>query len=163
VVASEPVTEMPTTAGYGIQFGGAAVAGYGKTLADYTTYGNIYQPCAALAADAAMAETSIYNYIALTAMTARATARCDGLAAKGLVTGATTAERAADALARLRAYGWTSDNDSMHNAHYALGNGPILSAMYPMAYGRFGVDANLCGASFAAANCSRFSRSARDA
>lgn len=152
VVASEPVTEMPTTAGYGIQFGGAAVAGYGKTLADYTTYGNIYQPCAALAADAAMAETSIYNYIALTAMTARATARCDGLAAKGLVTGATTAERAADALARLRAYGWSSDNDSMHNAHYALGNGPILSAMYTMAYGRFGVDANLCGASFAAAN-----------
>lgn len=152
VVASEPVTEMPTTAGYGIQFGGAAIGGYGKTLADYTTYGNIYQPCAALAADAALAEASIYNYIGLVNMTARATARCDGLAAKGLVNGATTAERAADALARLRAYGWTADNDSMHNAHYALGNGPILSAMYPMAYGRFGADANLCGASFAAAN-----------
>ena len=152
VVASEPVTEMPGSAGYGIQLGGAPVTGYGKTLADYTTFGNIYQPCAALAADAALAETSIYNYIGLTAMTARATARCDGLAAKGLVNGATTAERAADALARLRAYGWSSDNDSMHNAHYALGNGPILSAMYTMAYGRFGVDANLCGASFAAAS-----------
>jgi len=152
VVASEPVTEMPASAGYGIQVGGTAAAGYGKTLADYTTYGNIYQPCAALAPAAALTETSIYNYIALTAMTARATARCDGLAAKGLVSGATTAERAADALARLRAYGWTMDNDSMHNAHYALGNGPILSAMYPMAYGRFGADANVCGASFAAAN-----------
>ncbi|WP_404302749.1 3-hydroxybutyrate oligomer hydrolase family protein [Alicycliphilus denitrificans] len=152
VVASEPVTEMPGSAGYGIQLGGAPVTGYGKTLADYTTYGNIYQPCAALAADAALAETSIYNYIGLAAMTARATARCDGLAAKGLVSGATTAERAADALARLRAYGWSTDNDSMHNAHYALGNGPILSAMYTMAYGRFGVDANLCGASFAAAS-----------
>ena len=34
VVASEPVTEMPTASGYGIQFGGAAVTGYGKTLAD---------------------------------------------------------------------------------------------------------------------------------
>jgi len=152
VVASEPVTEMPTTTGYGIRFGGAAVSGYGKTLADYTTYGNIYQPCAALAADAALTEISIYNYIGLTGMTARATARCDGLAAKGLVSGATTAERAADALARLRAYGWTADNDSMHNAHYALGNGPILSAMYPMAYGRFGADANICNTSFAAAN-----------
>ena len=42
VVASEPVTEMPTASGYGIQFGGAAVAGYGKTLADFTTFGNIY-------------------------------------------------------------------------------------------------------------------------
>lgn len=152
VVASEPVTEMPATGGYGIQFGGAAVAGYGKTLAEYTTYGNIYQPCAALAADAALSEASIYNYIGLTAMTARAAARCDGLAAKGLVSGATTAERAADALAKLHAFGWTAENDSMHNAHYALGNGPILSAMYTMAYGRFGVDANLCGASFAAAS-----------
>jgi hydroxybutyrate-dimer hydrolase len=152
VVASEPVTEMPTASGYGIQFGGAAVAGYGKTLAEYTTYGNIYQPCAALAANAALTEVSIYNYIGLAAMTARATARCDGLAAKGLVSGATTAERAADALARLHAYGWTADNDTMHNAHYGLGNGPILSAMYTMAYGRFAADANLCRTSFAAAS-----------
>ncbi len=152
VVASEPVTEMPTTSGYGIQFGGAAVTGYGKTLADYTTYGNIYQPCAALAAGAAMAETSIFNYIALTGMTARATARCDGLAAKGLVSGADTAARSLDALNKLRAYGWTPDNDQMHNAHYALGNGPILSAMYPVSYGRFPVEANVCNTSFAAVN-----------
>ena len=152
VVASEPVTEMPTTSGYGIQFGGAAVTGYGKTLADYTTYGNIYQPCAALAADAAMSETSIFNYIQLVGMTARAAARCDGLAAKGLVSGADTAARSQDALNKLRAYGWTPDNDQMHNAHYALGNGPILSAMYPVSYGRFPVEANVCNTSFAAVN-----------
>ena len=152
VVASEPVTEMPTASGYGIRLGGAAVTGYGKTLADFTTYGNIYQPCAALAAGAAMAETSIFNYIGLTGMTARATARCDGLAAKGLVSGANTAARALDALNKLHAYGWTADNDQMHNAHYALGNGPILSAMYPVSYGRFAVDANVCNTSFAAVN-----------
>lgn len=152
VVASEPVTEMPTTSGYGIRFNGAVVTGYGKTLADYTTYGNLYQPCAALAPGAAMTETSIYNYIALLGMTARATARCDSLAAKGLVNGADTAARALDALAKLRAYGWTPDNDTMHNAHYALGNGPILSAMYPVSYGRFPVEANVCNTSFAAVN-----------
>ncbi len=152
VVASEPVTEMPTSSGYGIQVGGSAVTGYGKTLADYTTYGNIYQPCAALAAGAAMTETSIFNYIQLTGMTARATARCDGLAAKGLVSGADTAARSLDALNKLRAFGWTPDNDQMHNAHYALGNGPILSAMYPVSYGRFAVDANVCNTSFAAVN-----------
>ncbi len=56
VVAGEPVTEMPTTTGYGIQFGGVPVTGFGKTLADFTTYGNLYQPCAALAAPAAMTE-----------------------------------------------------------------------------------------------------------
>lgn len=152
VVASEPVTEMPTSSGYGIQFGGVAVTGYGKTLADFVTYANLYQPCAALAADAALSETSIFNYIGLVGMTARAQARCDGLAAKGLVSGADTAARAQDALNKLRAYGWTRDSDPMHNAHYALGNGPILSAMYPVSYGRFAVDANVCNTSFAAVN-----------
>lgn len=152
VVASEPVTEMPTSSGYGIEFGGVAVAAYGKTLADFTTYGNLYQPCAALASDAALTEASIFNYIGLAGMTARATARCDGLAAKGLVSGADTAARAQDALNKLRAYGWSRDSDQMHNAHYALGNGPILSAMYPVSYGRFAVDANVCNTSFAAVN-----------
>jgi hydroxybutyrate-dimer hydrolase len=149
VVASEPVAEMPTSAGYGIQLGGAAVAGYGKTLADFVTWGNLYQPCAALAAGAAMTELSTFNFIAVAGMTARATARCDGLAAKGLLSGADTATRSADALAKLRAYGWTADNDQMHNAHYALGNGPILSAMYPVGYGRFSVTDNVCDTSFA--------------
>ncbi|MBP3980792.1 hydrogenase, partial [Acidovorax sp. JG5] len=45
-----------------------------------------------------------------------------------------------------------TDNDQMHNAHYALGNGPILSAMYPVSYGRFAVEANVCNTSFAAVN-----------
>lgn len=152
VVASEPVTEMPTKTGYGIQFGGTAVAGYGRTLAEYTTYGNIYQPCAALAPAAALAESSLYNYIGFANMTARANARCDGLAAKGLVSGSTTNDRATDALNKLHAFGWTPENDSMHNAHYGLGNGPILSAMYTMAYGRFAVSDNLCRTSFAAAS-----------
>ncbi|MEG0150702.1 MAG: 3-hydroxybutyrate oligomer hydrolase family protein [Comamonas sp.] len=152
VVASEPVTEMPTRQGYTISVGGQVASNAGRTLAEYTTYGNIYQPCAALASDAALSESSIFNYIGLTAMTARAEARCSGLAAKGLVVGTTTAERAAHALEKLRLYGWTRDNDRMHNAHYGLGNGPILSAMYTMAYGRFGVEANLCRTSFAAAN-----------
>ena len=150
VVAGEPVTEMPTRSGYGITFAGAPVTGYGRTLADYTTYGNVYQPCAALAAGAAMAEISVFNYLVLTAQTGRAAARCAGLAAKGLVTGSTTADQALDALNKLKAYGWTASNDQMHNAHYALGNGPILSAMYPWSYGRFAATDNVCNTSFAA-------------
>lgn len=150
VVAGEPVTEMPNATAYGISVGGVAVSGYGKRLADFTTYGNVYQPCAALAAGAALTEVSIFNYIALTAQTSKAVARCAGLAAKGLVTGADTAAQAADALAKLRAYGWTAFNDPMHNAHYALGNGPILSAMYPMMYGRFAMTDNVCNTTYAA-------------
>jgi hydroxybutyrate-dimer hydrolase len=151
VVAGEPLAQPSSTTGYGIQFAGAAVANFGKTLADYTTYGNLYQPCAALAAPALMpGEVSTYNLIANTPnYTARATARCDGLAAKGLVTGADTAARSLDALNKLRAYGWTPDNDTMHSAHWGLGNGPILSAMYPVGYGRFSVTDNVCNTSFA--------------
>jgi hydroxybutyrate-dimer hydrolase len=152
VVAAEPVTELPTATGYGIRFNGSAVTGLGKTLADFTTYGNLYQPCAALAADATIAEASFFNFMTVAGMTTRAQARCAGLAAKGLVSGADLAAQSADALARLRAYGWTAEHDQMHNSYWGLGNGPILSAMYPNAYGRFSVLDHVCNTSFAAVN-----------
>ena len=154
VVAFEPNAQPASTSGYGVQFGGAPVAAYGKSLADYVTYANLYQPCAALASTATLAETSIFNYIPLVGMTPRATNRCSALAVKGLVSGTTLADQSADALARLHAYGWTSDNDTMHNAHYALGNQPILATMYTNAYGRFSVADNLCGMGLAAVDAS---------
>lgn len=150
VVAGEPSAQPATTAGYGVQVGGIAAASYGKSLMDYFTIANLYQPCAALASSAALTELSIYNYIGLTAQTATATNRCTQLAAKGLVAGTTTADQAADALSKLRAAGWTSENDTMHNAHFALGNAMIISMMYTNAYGRFSVTDNLCGMSAAA-------------
>ena len=150
VVAGEPSAQPSSTSGYGVQVGGIPVASYGKSLMDYFTIANLYQPCAALATTAALTEVSIYNYIGLTGQTATATNRCTQLAAKGLVTGATTAEQATAALAKLRAAGWTSDNDTMHNAHYALGNAVIISMMYTNAYGRASVVDNLCGMSAAA-------------
>ena len=150
VVAGEPSAQPSSTSGYGVQFGGVDVGGFGKPLMDYFTIANLYQPCAALAAPAALTEVSIYNYIGLTAQTTTATNRCTQLAAKGLVTGATTAAQAADALSKLHAAGWTADNDTMHNAHYALGNAVIISMMYTNAYGRFSVTDNVCGMSAAA-------------
>jgi hydroxybutyrate-dimer hydrolase len=150
VVANEPNVQPNTATGYSIQFNGTPVAGFGKSMVDYTTYGNIFQPCAALSATASMgAEVSFHNYIAVFGLTAKATARCTALAARGLVTGATTALQADDALAKLKAYGWTVDNDVMHSAHYGFGNGPILSAMYPTSYGKFSVTDNVCNTSLA--------------
>ena len=150
VVAGEPSAQPSSTSGYGVQVGGVAVASYGKSIMDYFTIANLYQPCAALAPSAALTEVSIYNYIGLTGQTATATNRCTQLAAKGLVTGSTTALQAADALAKMRAAGWTSDNDTMHNAHFALGNAVIISMMYTNAYGKFSVTDNVCGMSAAA-------------
>jgi hydroxybutyrate-dimer hydrolase len=150
VVAGEPHAQPATTAGYGVQVGGVPAAGYGKSMMDYFTIANLYQPCAALAASATLAEVSVYNYIGLTAQTTTATNRCTQLAAKGLIAGSNTADQAASALAKLRAAGWTADNDTMHNAHYALGNAVIISMMYTNAYGKFSVTDNLCGMSAAA-------------
>ena len=154
VVANEPSAQPSATSGFGVQVGGTAVPIVGKPLIDYFTFENLYQPCAALAPAAKMTETSVYNYMTLTAMNARAANRCAALAAKGLVTGATTDEQAADALAKLRAYGWTADNDTMHNAHYGLGNAPIIAMMYTNAFGRFSIIDNLCGMSAAQVDAS---------
>lgn len=151
VVASEPVTEIDGARGFAIAFGGVPASGF-RTLADYVTYGNLLQPCAALAPAAAMTELTVFNFMTIAGMNGRAQARCAGLAAKGLVSGASVQEQAADALAQLHAYGWTAEHDRMHNAHWGLGNGPILSAMYPLAYGRFSVLEQVCGTSFAAVN-----------
>ena len=149
VVAGEPNAQPSTTTGYGVNVGGAAVSSYGKPILDYFTLANLYQPCAALAPSVVMAEVTVYNYMTITGMNARATNRCAALAAKGLVSGTTTAAQATDALAKLRAYGYTADNDTMHNAHYGLGNAPIISAMYTTGYGRFSLTDNVCGTSFA--------------
>jgi len=126
------------------------VGGYGKSLLDYFTLANLYQPCAALAGAAVMTEVSVFNYMSLTGMNPRATNRCAALAAKGLVAGATTAEQAADALSKMHTYGWNPDQDQMHNAHYALGNAPIIGMMYTNALGRLSVADNVCGMSAAA-------------
>lgn len=150
VVAGEPSAQPSTTSGYGVQLGGASVAAFGKPLMDYFTIANLYQPCAALATGAALSEVSVYNYLGLTAQTATATNRCTQLAAKGLVSGATTAAQATDALSKMRAAGWAAEHDTMHNAHFALGNAVIISMMYTNAYGRFSVADNVCGMSAAA-------------
>ncbi|CAG1015296.1 hydroxybutyrate-dimer hydrolase [Burkholderiaceae bacterium] len=149
VVANEPSAQPASTTGYGVSFGGVDVPTVGKSLVDYFTYANIYQPCAVLAADATMAEVSFYNFMTLTGMNARATNRCTALAAKGLVSGGTTAEQAADALAKMRFYGWEPQHDTMHNFHYGIGNAPIVAMIYSNAPGRFSYTDNLCGVSAA--------------
>ncbi|MBI5277163.1 MAG: hydrogenase [Burkholderiales bacterium] len=152
IVAGEPLAQPKTTSGYGVMQNGVPVASYGKSAIDYFTYANIYQPCAALAPAVTMAEATFFNFMTFAGMNGRAANRCEALAAKGLVSGADQNARATDALAKLRAYGWLGETDFMHNAHYGLGNAPIIAAMYTNAYGRFSVLENMCGMSFAQVN-----------
>jgi hydroxybutyrate-dimer hydrolase len=111
----------------------------GKPLYDYFSVANLYQPCAALAVP-----SSIFNLL----IPPNAQARCESLHKKGLVSGDNQTAWAADALAKLRNYGWLADSDVLHASHYALAT-PAIAMTYSNALGRVSVLDNLCGYSFA--------------
>ncbi|NEX61893.1 D-(-)-3-hydroxybutyrate oligomer hydrolase [Noviherbaspirillum sp. 17J57-3] len=141
VVVSEPNVQPKSTAGLIIRRGSTNVPTIGKPLVDYFTYAGLYQPCAALA----VPNSPGFSLLGSQTLSAN---RCTALAAKGLVTGATTAEQAASALAKLRAYGWESESDPLQFSHYRLAT-PSINFTYTNTYGRFSVTDNLCGFSLA--------------
>jgi hydroxybutyrate-dimer hydrolase len=141
IAVSEPVAHPSDVRKLRVVQGTAEQPTIGRPLLDYFTFANLYQPCAAFAA------ASIVNLL----IPANAEARCQSLAEKGLVGGSTLAERSADALAKLRAYGWLADSDILHASHYALAT-PGISMTYSNAAARASVLDNLCGFSFANTN-----------
>jgi hydroxybutyrate-dimer hydrolase len=145
VAVSEPNIQIAPGGGLRIERGTlpAYTAG-SRPLYDYFSVANLLQPCAALAAGAA---GSPFAYTGGTAF--GAANRCAGLAARGLVNGATTAEQADDALSRLRAYGWEPDSDLLHASHWLFAS-PAIAVTYANAHGRFSVLDNVCGFSFGA-------------
>ncbi len=140
VAVAEPQVQFnaPTAT---IRRGSAAVAAHSKTLLDYFTIANLYQPCAAYAASNAASPGLAF----VTATTAAN--RCAALAAQGLIAGTTTAEQAADALAKLRANGWEPEADLLHASHYAFATLSV-ALTYANSYPRASVKDNLCGYSF---------------
>jgi hydroxybutyrate-dimer hydrolase len=146
VAVSEPNVQLAPGGDLRIERAGlpAYTAG-SRPLYDFFSYANLLQPCAALAADAVGSPfgfTAGFNQLA-------AGARCTALAAAGLVSGADTATRANDALARLQAYGWEPDANLLHASHYLFAT-PAIAVTYSNTHGRFRVTDNLCGFSFAA-------------
>jgi hydroxybutyrate-dimer hydrolase len=145
IAVSEPNVQPRRVNGLEIRQGGQAVATIGKPLVDYFTFANLYQPCAILAEDAGLSLAAAFWP---EAFTTAARNRCTGLAEKGLVSGSTPEAQAADALARLHAYGWQREHDFLHQSHYRFATGSI-AVTYVNALGRFGVADNVCGFSFA--------------
>src|SRR5205814_4232361 len=82
---------------------------------------------------------------------AAAANRCQSLADAGLVTGATTADQANDALAKMLAAGWESESIPFMPTHYTLAVLPV-ALTYANSYARASVKDNLCNYSFAATN-----------
>jgi hydroxybutyrate-dimer hydrolase len=143
VAVAEPQVQMSLPSTVTIKRGATAVSASGKTLYDVFTLGNLYQPCAAYAAAAAGAPGLAFVSPAIAAN------RCAALAAGGLVTGATTADQANDALAKLLANGWENESTPLQASHYALAT-VAIAVTYANTYGKSSVKDNLCGFSFAA-------------
>ena len=146
MAVAEPQINLNAPQGVTIRRGATTVPSHSRPLYDYFTLANLYQPCASIA----LASNSAGIPGVTTPNATTATNRCEALANLGLVTGASTAERSADALARLRAAGWEADSDPFQASHYSLATLSV-TVTYANAFARASVADNLCGYSFGGA------------
>jgi hydroxybutyrate-dimer hydrolase len=142
IAVSEPNVALPDNPNLRVVRGTRVLVGAGRPLYDYFTYANLLQPCAALSVNAAGSPGA-----SLVSSTT-ATNRCASLKAKGVLTSATTADQANEALDLLLAYGWDPETTQLHASHYALAT-PAIAMTYANSYSRASVSDNLCGFSFA--------------
>jgi hydroxybutyrate-dimer hydrolase len=145
VAVSEPNAQPGANDGLTIQQGAATVATHSKPLLDYFTYANVYQPCAALSAQASQVLAAAFWPAAFNTA---AQNRCTALAAKGLLTGSTLAAQADAALAKLNRYGWQAESNFFQQSHYRFATNAI-AVTYVNTYGRFSVTDSVCGYSMA--------------
>jgi hydroxybutyrate-dimer hydrolase len=122
-----------------------ALPNHSRGLIDYYTFLNLYAPCAVR--DDALAAAPL-NLVP----PALGDARCAGLAARGLLAGETVAEQAADALARVRAYGMLEEQLILLPSHHFLNVFESIAVLYTYSYGQFSVSDNVCGFSYAFTN-----------
>ena len=142
VAVAEPAIEMPANPGVQVQRGGALVGNIGKTLMDFTSYANLYQACASQSAQLATSPGGFYVFPSF------AGKRCASLKAKGLLTAATPALQADEALQKLRDYGWEAESNLLHASHIAFEVAPAVTVTFANALARASVKDPLCGFSF---------------
>lgn len=141
VVAGEPQINLPDNANVVVKRGGVAVPNSAKPLYDYITVAGLYQACASRAPSVVGGAAFVIAPFAAN--------RCETLAAQGLVNGTTLDERAADALAKMRAYGWEVETDILHDSHYGFEFTELVAHTYANAFARASVADSLCGYSVA--------------
>lgn len=149
VAVAEPAIEMPRNAGVVVKRGTTVQTTVAKPLVDFTTYAHVYSACAALAPEVAgtpfqsvYALPVVYGFVAAN--------RCASLKAKGLLSAATTATQASEALQKLRDYGWEAEAASQIATMAGFEVAPAVSVTFVNALSRSSVKDNLCGYSFAA-------------
>ena len=148
VAVAEPNAQPGANTGLTIKQGAATVATHSKPLVDYFTYANVFQPCAALSAQAGL---SLNPAFWPAAYTVNAQNRCAALKTRGLLAATTLAEQADEALAKLNSYGWQSESNYLQQSHFRFATNAIV-VTYVNSYGKFKVTDNVCGYSFANTN-----------
>lgn len=115
------------------------VAGHGaRSLYDYSTEAALLMPCA-------------LPQLGIPAMPG-VEARCATLAARGMLAGETLAEQQQDALAKLRASGWTDAALRAGAISVGFDLWRAIAIGYASAYGRYSHDAHPCGYRYSAMN-----------
>ena len=145
LVVTEPSIQ-PRDGRFVIKFGAdAPFDPAGRSLYDSITLMSVYAACAALAPGA--------NGTPFFPLSPFAANRCAALKEKRLISGETPAEQAASALSVIRAHGYASAQDWGIASHdNGLNLWRALQPTYASAYGRFAVEDNVCGVSFAASD-----------
>jgi hydroxybutyrate-dimer hydrolase len=139
VVAREPQVQNRPDDRVKVVRGHTVRRGSGRTLLDYFTFADLYQPCAVLA----VADIPLRERIAFAAN------RCASLHDRGLLVADTAERQAHEALDRLHTYGWEAETDIGLALDYAM-EPDATAAKYASGVGRFDVRDRLCGYSFAA-------------
>ncbi len=148
IVASEPNITPASLHGARIVAGGKAVENAGRPLYDYASLMALYAPCAALAP---ARKTAIWQDRIL-AKRNEYEAWCQALKTKGLLAGDTLTDLARAASDELRTASFGPESDRLQSASVAIDLWPSIVATYANAYGRFAVEDELCGVSFAYAD-----------
>jgi hydroxybutyrate-dimer hydrolase len=137
VVAREPQVQLRPDDRVTVAKGGTERRGSGRTLLDYFTFGNLYQPCAVLA----VPDIPLKDRIEFAAN------RCQSLHDKGLLKADTTQGQASESLETMHAYGWDADTDIGHAFGYFVAP-DATATKYANNHGRFDVRDRLCGYSY---------------
>jgi hydroxybutyrate-dimer hydrolase len=144
LVVTEPMIQ-PEDGRFVIKFGSdAPFDPKGRSLYDSITLMSVYAACASLA----VADPIVTPLLPASAFSAD---RCRSLKEQGVLEGGTLSQQAAEALAIIRAEGYAKEQDwgiPGHDGGLNLWRG--LQVTYANAYGRFAIEDNICGMSFAA-------------
>jgi len=143
VAVAEPNVQVDLPSTITIKRGATTVTGAGKSLYDYFTLADLYEPCAALAP--ASANAPLLTSVSVAA----ATNRCSALAAANLISGSDTTAQATSALNVMLANGWESDSILFMPSHYVFAVLPV-ALTYANSYAKARVKDNLCGYSLGA-------------